>query len=239
MSKHLHSVFATCVLGCMSLVSTGCGISLNPARLWSKKTPTSIDRYDIAKRQYVRGDYKMAIKGFSGWLRDFPKDPLEPAALYYLAASYKKSRDSVRAKATYERILTHYADTQWAEFAKQDLERVNVPELAVPKYKSKRRWWNPADWFMPDPPPVRAYKKARKHYAKKRYDQAIAGFRLVGTRYAESPLAPAAWYFVARSYEQLDQKDKAREGYERVGKDYPKTDWEALAAEDLKRLGAS
>jgi TolA-binding protein len=61
----------------------------------------------------------------------------------------------------------------------------------------------------------------------------------VATRYAESPLAPAAWYFVARSYEQLDQKDVAREGYERVVKDYPKTDWEALAAEDLKRLGAS
>jgi TolA-binding protein len=239
MSTRLRSFRIACVLGCVSLASTGCGISLNPARLWSKKTPTSIDRYDIAKRHYTRGEYSAAIKGFSGWLRDFPKDPLEPAALYYLAASYKKNRDSARAKATYERIVTHYADTQWAEFAKQDLERVDTPEAAVPKYKSKRHWWNPADWFTPDPPSVRAYKSARKHYTKKRYEQAIAGFRLVATRYAESPLAPAAWYFVARSYEQLDQKDTAREGYERVVRDYPKTDWEALAAEDLKRLGAS
>jgi len=241
MSKHIRLAMGLCAV---ALLNSGCNMtrawsSLNPARLWSKKTPSSIDRYDIAKRQYARGEYTAAIKGFTGWLSDFPKDPLEPAALTHLAAAYKGAKDPVRAKAAYERILADYADTQWAAFAKEDLARVDVPEVAVPKYKSPRRWWRPSDWFTPDPPPVKAYKQARKHYAKERYEQAIAAFRLVASRYEKSPLAAAAWYFVARSYEQLGQENKATAGYKRVVTDYPKTDWEALATEDLKRLGAS
>jgi len=202
--------------------------------LWSEPAPSPISRYDQAKRLYERGRYEEAVAALEKWLHDYPKNPLEPAALYYLARSQFAVGGRSDAAATFERIEKDYAKTDWATFARQDM--VGLRGEAVRAAVHRRRWWHPVDWLTPDPPPVRDFEAARMHYRHRRYSQALAAFRTLAERDPKSPLAPASWYFAGRCYEQLGEVDKAREAFQHIVATYAQTDWEWLAQEDLRRL---
>ena len=200
---------------------------------WSTAVPTAVSRYDAAKKFHQRGRYREAVVAFQRWLTTYGRNPLEPAALYYLASSQYNMGMQGEAKNTCARLAREYPNTDWATFARHDvsgLKRVGAGE------GPQHRWWNPADWFTPEPPLVREFDAARGLYKRRKFEQALATFRALAERNPDSPLAPAAWYYAARSYEYVAQLDKARETYQHVAATYPHTEWEWLAQEDLRRL---
>jgi TolA-binding protein len=205
-------------------------------RLGRRAKPDVVRRYDEAKRLYERGWYPQAAAAFDGWLQEYPDNPLKPSALFYLASAHKKSGSPDAAKGVYERLIQEHPGTKWAAWAQEDVERVNIAEPDLSRYRPRRRWWWPGDWFAPDPPVVRHYKTARKYYDRRRYEQAIAAFRTLAERYPDSPLVPASWYFLARSHEELGEKDEATKAYTHIVTEYRDSDWQKLAQEDLRRL---
>lgn len=207
-------------------------------RLWPTRKVTAVSRYDDAKRLYRRGKHAEAIAALESWLGDYAKTPLEPAALYTLARSQFRAGQPKKAEATYKLLIQDYKDTRWAAFAHDDLSHVTASIPNLPDYKRKRRWWWPGDWLHPKLPIVRDFESARTHFRKGRYNQAIVGFRTLAERNPTSPLAPASWYWVARSHEELGQKDKAQEVFNQVVAKFGGSEWEKHAREGLRRLTA-
>ncbi len=227
----------------MVLAAGGCGWmpkvsvpKIGLPRLWPKREPTAVSRYDAAKDLYEDGEYEKAVAAFERWLEDYAKTPLEPAALYYLARSRYRAGQTDQAAATYKLLQQEYKDTRWAAFAAEDLAHVQAPIPNLPDYERERRWWNPLEWLRPKLPVVRDFEAARDHFEDEEYNQAIVGFRTIAERNPKSPLAPASWYWVARSHEEMGQLDEATEVFNTVGSKYAGTEWEKHAREGLRRL---
>ncbi|NQT50506.1 tetratricopeptide repeat protein [bacterium] len=207
-------------------------------RLWPAKKVTAASEYDAAKKLYTQGKHDAAVKAFDAWLQKNAKTPLEPAALYHLARSQFHAGQAKKAEATYKLLIQDYKGSRWAAFAQEDLSHVTAPMPNLPDYKRKTRWWRPGDWLKPKLPIVKDFETARTHFRKGRYNQAIVGFRTLAEKNPKSPLAPASWYWVARSHEELDQKDKAGEVFQQLVDKFPGTEWEKHAKEGLQRLKA-
>lgn len=200
---------------------------------WSGASPTPVGRYDAAKKLYQKRRYADAAVGFQRWLSLYPKNALEPAALYHLANAQFLAGMRSHAMATCERLAKDYPNTDWSKFAYQDIIAMKAAgESRAPKY----HWWHPWDWFTPDPPLVREFAEARSLFLRRDFEKALGAFRTIAEQNPESPLAAASWYYAARSYEYVSQLDKARETYQHVTKTYPNTEWDYLAQDDIRRL---
>ncbi|HUT37590.1 MAG TPA: tetratricopeptide repeat protein [Planctomycetota bacterium] len=201
--------------------------------LWSQASPTPVGRYDAAKTLYRRRQYAEAAFLLQRFLATYPKNALEPAALYYLAISQYYAGKRSEAVATCKRIGKDYPMTDWALFARQDLVALKA---GPPEDRLREHWWHPWDWFRPDPPEVKEFNAARASFRHRDFEAALAGFRTLAERGPANPIAPAAWYYAARSYEYTAQIEKARETYQHVISAYPHTEWEWLAQDDLRRI---
>lgn len=203
--------------------------------LWAQASPSPVGRYDAAKAQHQKGQYAESAFLFQRWLATYAKNPLEPAALYYLANAQLQTGNRSGALATSRRLAKDYPRTDWAVFARQDMVALKA---GPPEGHIRDHWWHPWDWFRPYPPEVLEFEEARKHFRGREFEKALAGFRTVAERNPDNPIAPAAWYHAGRCYEYLSQLDKARETFQHVLATYPGTEWEWLAQDDLRRLRA-
>ncbi len=79
------------------------------------------------------------------------------------------------------------------------------------------------------------YWIGESRYAKKQYQHAISAFEAVMT-FASSEKKGDAQFMMAQSYERLGNKAKAKEGYEKVVKDYPMSKVVKKAKERWARL---
>ena len=232
MHRRLASRLAAAVMAGAALVGGACG----PPPAASKQAASAMARYDQGKTLFSEGRYTRAAAAFQTWLRAYPKHPLEPAALYYLARSQTKARQLEKAKTTYEQVAKDYPDTDWGKFAREDLASLGAKEPHLPPYRPRYHWWHPWDWFAGLPPDVRAFEAARKNYDKRRFDQALTTFAALAEGDPSSPLTAAALYYVGKTQSQLGQPDKAREAFDRLATAYGHTPWARLANEELRRL---
>ncbi len=201
--------------------------------LWAQASPSPVGRYDAGTTLYKKRQYEEAAFIYQRFLATYPKNPLEPAALYYLASSQYYAGRRPEAMAACRRIMKDYPRTDWALFARQDLVALKA---GPPEDQLKEHWWHPWDWFRPDPAAVREFEAARARYHARDFDKALAGFLTLAERYPQSAIAPAASYYAARCYEYAAEIDKARETYQAVIANHPHTEWEWLAQDDLRRL---
>jgi len=197
---------------------------------------TPMGRYEQAKQLHMSGHHVQAIGALENWLKANPKHPYEPAALYYLARSQVKAHRYEGAKATCQRLVKDHGDTEWGQFARDDLTTFDVKEPNLPEYGPRSHWWDPGDWFGAQQSTTREFELARKDYDSRRYEKALDAFRTLAKSNPTSPLVPAAWYFAARSQERLGQVDEARETYQYLATSAGDTAWKRLAEERLRRL---
>jgi len=197
---------------------------------------TPLGRYEQAKQLQAAGHYAQAIAAFDTWLKANPKHPYEPAALYYLARSQVKAHRYELGKATYQRLAKEYGDTEWGQFAREDISTFDVREPDLPEFQPRSHWWDPGDWFTAQQSSTREFELARKDYDSRRYEKALDAFRTLAKANPTSPLTPAAWYFAARSQEHLGQIDEARGTYQHLAASAVAPNWRRLAEERLRRL---
>jgi len=64
--------------------------------------------YDGAYMNLVKGNYDLAILGFSDYLRYFPRSSLAPSAQYWIAECHYAKRDFQKASEEFKRLLQEY-----------------------------------------------------------------------------------------------------------------------------------
>lgn len=108
----LNLLFLVLIMGC---ATTGTHMGL----------PT-ITEYDKATDLFKQGEYEKAKETYEKFLNDHPESLLCPSAQYYLAECYERQGDSETALKNYQEVCTKYSDSQWANFASQDIERIKA-----------------------------------------------------------------------------------------------------------------
>ena len=78
--------------------------------------------YSEAETFYGKGNYSKAIEKYGEYLSKNPQGSLAAVAQYYIAKSYIASKDSAKARASFEQVVKQYPQTSWAEFAKEQLK---------------------------------------------------------------------------------------------------------------------
>jgi TolA-binding protein len=87
----------------------------------------SFGPYSEAESFYEKGNYPKAIAKYQEYLAQNPKGNLAAIAEYYIAKSYVASKDTAKARESFERVVTQFSGTSWAEFAKEQLESLSGP----------------------------------------------------------------------------------------------------------------
>ena len=80
------------------------------------------------------------------------------------------------------------------------------------------------------------YSEAETFYKKGNYPKAIAKYQEYLTSNPQGSMAAIAEYYVAKSQLASGDRIKARENFERVMAQYPKTSWAAFSKEQLEML---
>jgi tol-pal system protein YbgF len=68
--------------------------------------------YDAALDQFKSGSYAAAIASFQAFVKNYPKSPLAPSALYWVGNAQYAQRDFRGAIATQRQLLATYPDSQ-------------------------------------------------------------------------------------------------------------------------------
>jgi tol-pal system protein YbgF len=102
--------------------------ALSPSRL-----------YDLAWADYTAGNYDLAVEGFSGYVRSFPRSEFADNAQYYIGESYYQRGKLAEAVDAFGRVISTYpkSDVAGQAYYKRGLcyERLNQPERAREAYE--------------------------------------------------------------------------------------------------------
>ena len=82
----------------------------------------SFGPYSAAEGYYKKGNYPQAIEKYQEYLSGNPQGNMAAIAEYYIGKSYIASGDTVPAKESFQRVVTNFPGTSWAEFAKEQLK---------------------------------------------------------------------------------------------------------------------
>lgn len=101
--------------------------ALSPSRL-----------YDMAWADYTAGNYDLAIEGFTGYVRSFPKSEFADNAQYYIGESFYQRGKLAEAVEAFGRVISTYprSDVGGQAYYKRGLcyERLNQPDRAREAY---------------------------------------------------------------------------------------------------------
>ena len=94
--------------------------------------------YDMAWADYTAGSYDLAIEGFAGYVRSFPKSEFADNAQYYIGESYFQRGKLAEAVDAFSRLVSTYpkSDVVGQAYYKRGLcyERMNQPDRAREAY---------------------------------------------------------------------------------------------------------
>ena len=85
----------------------------------------SFGPYSDAENFYKKGNYPKAIEKYQEYLTVNPRGNLAAIAEYFIAKSYVASRDTLKARDGFKRVMERFPGTSWAEFSKEQLKTLN------------------------------------------------------------------------------------------------------------------
>jgi TolA-binding protein len=80
------------------------------------------------------------------------------------------------------------------------------------------------------------YSEAETFYKKGNYPQAIGKYQEYLAGNSQGNMAAISEYYIAKSYVASGDESKARESFQKVVNQYPKTSWADFSEEQLKQL---
>lgn len=72
---------------------------------------TSIEAFNLAYKDFVRGNYEVAVKGFDSFIRTFPSSSLVPQAQHWIGESFYEMKDHKKAISAFEKLISLYPDS--------------------------------------------------------------------------------------------------------------------------------
>lgn len=94
--------------------------------------------YETAWADYTAGNFDLAIEGFNGYVRSFPRSESADNAQYYVGESYFQRGKLAEAVAAFSRVISTYpkSDVLGVAYYKRGLcyERLNEPDRARESY---------------------------------------------------------------------------------------------------------
>ncbi len=94
--------------------------------------------YNLAWADYTAGNYDLAVEGFSGYVRSFPKSEFADNAQYYIGESFYQRGKLAEAVEAFGRVISTYpsSDVTGQAYYKRGLcfERLNQPDRAREAY---------------------------------------------------------------------------------------------------------
>ncbi|MCD6163384.1 MAG: tol-pal system protein YbgF [candidate division Zixibacteria bacterium] len=90
----------------------------------STKTSGEIDHqkvYKIAYQDVIKGNYKMAVKGFENYLQLYPKTTLADNAVYWIGECYYIQKDYTKSQSWYNKLIEDYPKSEHMASAKLKL----------------------------------------------------------------------------------------------------------------------
>ncbi len=72
------------------------------------KTIEPSEAYRLAKNDYDKGNFDLALAGFQNYIAQFPDTSLAAAAQYWIGECYSSKKDFARAIEAFGRVLTSY-----------------------------------------------------------------------------------------------------------------------------------
>lgn len=176
-------------------------------------------------------DEKTAIKKLETLILKFPRSKLTPCAHYKLAQAYVRSGQDKKAEKVLQKIINKYPDSEYkiaSYYYLGILNKKKDPKYAISLWK-KYIQLSPSGRFAIEC--INEMKSLKTtftqqdyvnigivYYSNGRYQSAINNFELAPTN--------ASWYYLAKSYQQTKQKDKAlltiKKGFFYYPKNLPK-----------------
>lgn len=140
--------------------------------------------------------YEQAVGHYQRLIELYPKDPMIPEYLYRIGKSQFYQFHFAEAADAYEKLLSSYPDSAWAEKAEYEL---GANALTRGQHETASGEGVPHSSFK----------------------ESIERFQKFIKKYPASKLIGQAKFEMATAYEELDQNDAARDLYEELKGKYP------------------
>lgn len=190
--------------------------------------------FQIADIDFQKADYSPAIKGFTRLINEQPKSYMIPAALLRRAQSYYNIQVYEHAITDFRRILSEFPSSPSASSALEGIQEsytaVGRPE-EFNQILSVVRKNNPGNNKLEDV----EFENARNLFDAEKYQAAIDALNQFRQSYAGSKYLYDARYFLAASYDKLNDIGKALQEYAGVINDNRST-YVATAAQRSAEL---
>jgi tol-pal system protein YbgF len=115
----------------------GSGVTTPPPAPINPGSPTRL--YEMAWADYTAGSYDLAIEGFAGYVRSFPRSEFADNAQYYIGESYFQRGRWPEAVDAFGRVISTYptSDVIGHAYYKRGMsyERMNQPDQARASYE--------------------------------------------------------------------------------------------------------
>jgi len=99
--------------------------------------PTPVTKYDVAKNLQKQNKFADAIKEYQQFIEANKDSSLVPYALYNIAWCYRGMYKKDEALAAYKQLIDQYPQSEPAQWAKVDMERLEKMELKPPAPEKK------------------------------------------------------------------------------------------------------
>ena len=80
---------------------------------WSPPQERENQLFQVARNDFLKGQYSLAIMGFKEYLRIYPKGRQVAEAQYWLAESFFSQEDFKSAVEEFDRLVKNYPRSQW------------------------------------------------------------------------------------------------------------------------------
>ena len=111
--------------------SAASGNSGSLAGMLAGVTSTQQSVYQQAFDALKSGSYSVAIRGFKGFLKNYPMSPLAPNAEYWLGEAHYVNQDFTQAEKCFRRVLKRWPDSGKAPAAMFDLGNTLIAQGRV------------------------------------------------------------------------------------------------------------
>ncbi|MCU0429811.1 MAG: tetratricopeptide repeat protein [Cytophagaceae bacterium] len=175
--------------------------------------------FSMAEIDFLQSNLDQAVAGFSQLIgTKLNNQPFEPEALLKRALVYGQQNKNEEAISDFLTILEKYYNLPVHEDAlrgAQDLyaklERTEEFEKKLEEFRTK----NPNSQVFQDVD----FESARNLFFSEKYSKSLTAFQQYMKKYPESSNALEARYYLAESYYQTNNKEKARQEFELVVKE--------------------